>query len=127
MHLRALFAVVVALLFLSGCQSRATASEVKVQCEIAPRPVRTGPAEVTVALTGQTGRPLIGAAVNVEGDMAHPGMAPVFVDARPDGRGRYAATVNFSMPGDWVLLIHATLPDGRKLERQVRVAGVEAR
>jgi hypothetical protein len=30
------------------------------------------------------------------------------------------------MPGDWVALIHVTLPDGRNLEREVSVPGVTA-
>jgi hypothetical protein len=30
------------------------------------------------------------------------------------------------MAGDWFILVRATLPDGRKLERQVDVPGVQA-
>jgi hypothetical protein len=32
--------------------------------------------------------------------------------------------VAFTMAGDWVVLIHATLPGGQKLERQMEVNGV---
>jgi hypothetical protein len=56
--------------------------------------------------------------------MAHAGMAPVFGDAKEIAPGQYRGGLEFAMPGDWVILIHATLPDGRKLERQVDVSGV---
>jgi hypothetical protein len=29
------------------------------------------------------------------------------------------------MAGDWVILLHITLPDGRRLERQFDVRGVQ--
>ncbi len=57
--------------------------------------------------------------------MAHPGMAPVFSDAHETSPGSYEAHVNFSMGGDWVLLLHVTLADGRKFDKQVDVKGVE--
>jgi hypothetical protein len=56
--------------------------------------------------------------------MSHPGMAPVFGDAKEVAPGQYQGSLEFAMPGDWVVLIHVTLRDGRKLERQVSVPGV---
>ena len=32
--------------------------------------------------------------------------------------------VEFQMTGDWVILLHVTLPDGKKLKRQIDVRGV---
>jgi hypothetical protein len=48
--------------------------------------------------------------------MSHPGMAPVFGEAREVAPGQYQGSLEFGMPGDWVALIHVTLPDGRNLE-----------
>jgi len=56
--------------------------------------------------------------------MSHAGMVPVFAEAREGEPGRYRATMNLSMAGDWVVLVHITLPDGRKLERQFEIKGV---
>jgi hypothetical protein len=56
--------------------------------------------------------------------MSHPGMAPVFRNARENSPGQYAGSVEFAMAGDWVVMIHVTLPDGRTLEREVSVPGV---
>ena len=64
--------------------------------------------------------------VQVEGDMNHPGMAPVFADALEIEPGEYRAQLNFSMGGDWVVLFHINLSDGRKVERQMDVRGVES-
>ena len=56
--------------------------------------------------------------------MSHAGMRPVFSDAREVGPGRYEAPVEFTMAGDWVLLITVSLPDGGKLQRQLDIKGV---
>lgn len=54
-------------------------------------------------------------------------MAPTFGDAHETSPGRYEAQVNFTMRGDWVLLLHITLADGRKFDKQVDVKGVGSR
>lgn len=56
--------------------------------------------------------------------MSHAGMSPRFAEARETGPGRYEAHLEFQMAGDWVILLHVTLPDGKKLERQFDVRGV---
>jgi hypothetical protein len=38
--------------------------------------------------------------------------------------GRYKGSLEFQMTGDWVILLHVTLPDGKKLERQIDVRRV---
>ncbi len=67
---------------------------------------------------------MTGAQVKVEANMSHAGMAPVFADASEAAPGRYQAQLEFTMSGDWVLLIDLTLPDGRRLQRQIEVKGV---
>lgn len=59
--------------------------------------------------------------------MTHPGMAPVFSDAQETRPGDYEARIDFTMGGDWVLLLHVTLADGSKFDKQVDVKGVESR
>jgi hypothetical protein len=51
-------------------------------------------------------------------------MNPRFAEAKETDLGRYEAHVEFQMAGDWVILLHVTLPDGKKLERQFDVRGV---
>jgi hypothetical protein len=112
----------------TGCQRRAlTAPDVTLSAELAPRPPRVGPATITVQVRGIGGAPLAGAVVRVEADMAHPGMAPVFGDAREVQPGKYQAPLEFTMGGDWFATVTVTLADGRKLERQIDVPGVRSR
>ena len=56
--------------------------------------------------------------------MSHPGMSPVFADAREISPGQYLSTMELSMAGDWYVVVHMTLPDGRQLERQFEIKGV---
>jgi len=75
-------------------------------------------------LTDLTGKSLTGAKVALEGNMSHAGMSPVFSDASEVQPGRYQAPLNFSMAGDWIVLVHLTLSNGQKLEEQFEVRGV---
>jgi len=52
---------------------------------------------------------------------------PVFGKAEELDGGRYHGQINFTMPGDWVVLVDMSLPDGQKLERQIEVKGVGAK
>jgi hypothetical protein len=111
---------------LSGC-SRApdSARAAKIEHEISPEPARVGPIVVTFRLADPPARALTGARIAIEAEMSHPGMAPVFGEAREIEPGRYQAHLTVAMAGDWVILLHATLPGGQKLERQIDVRGVQ--
>jgi hypothetical protein len=97
---------------------------VAIEHEISPQPARVGPVRVTLKLADAAGKPLTGAHIAVEADMSHAGMSPVFAEAKETEPGRYQGSLEFQMAGDWVILLHITLPDGKKLERQIDVRGV---
>ena len=59
-----------------------------------------------------------------EADMSHPGMIPVLGEAQEFAPGQYQGSLEFAMAGDWVVLIHVTLRDGRTVGREVSVPGV---
>jgi hypothetical protein len=112
-------------LFLSGCHRESEIPpDLVFEHKIAPDPPRTGPATVTLKLTDSDGKPINGARINLEGNMSHPGMRPVFGEASEVEPGHYKAALEFTMKGDWVILVHCALPDGRKLQRQIAVKGV---
>lgn len=79
---------------------------------------------VTLAHLEQKG-PVTGAKVSVEGNMAHPGMVPVFGTATETQPGQYEAPLTLTMGGDWVLIVTARLPDGRRLRRDVPLPAVK--
>jgi hypothetical protein len=52
-------------------------------------------------------------------------MVPVFAEARETAPGRYQSSMELSMAGDWNVTVHATLSDGRKLDHEFEIRGVE--
>lgn len=112
----------------TGCHRQPNPSEgISIEESITPQPVRAGAEVVAFRLTNPDGSPLSGAHVRLEGDMNHPGMAPMFADATETSPGNYRAPIEFSMGGDWVLLFHVALADGRRIEKQIDVKGVASR
>jgi hypothetical protein len=119
-----LVAVCVGLALLHGCRSPSDPlADLALTLEVYPKPPRVG--QATVILTLQhAGERVTGAQLRVEGDMLHPGMAPVFADAAEIEPGRYRATIDLSMAGDWIVLVHVALPDGRKRDYQFEIKDV---
>lgn len=76
------------------------------------------PAEAVITLT-QNGASVSGALLEVEGNMTHAGMEPIFVSATEVAPGDYRAPLEWTMGGDWLLTIRGTLPDGTEIEQQV--------
>ena len=54
--------------------------------------------------------------------MSHPGMAPIAARFSEMGNGVYAAGVDFTMAGDWIVVATGTLPDGRRFMQTHPVA-----
>jgi hypothetical protein len=99
--------------------------DVSVDLKVSPEPPQVGEVMVTVVLGDADGVPISGAEMALEGTMTHAGMKPVFADARETAPGQYEAALEFTMGGDWVIIVRATLPDGRSLEREIDVPGVQ--
>lgn len=116
-----------ACLVTAACRRPPTAGAgVSADAHFDPMPVRTGMENVTIRLTDRSARPIAHAAVMIEADMSHPGMSPVFGEAFEKEPGTYIGKINFNMGGDWVVLMHIKLLDGKKLDRQVMVPGVRS-
>jgi hypothetical protein len=122
-----LFAITcLAAMTVPGCRHSADLSQgISIQEEITPRPVRVGDATVTVRLADKAAAPIAKAVIMVEAEMNHPGMEPLFKTATETAPGQYQARISFDMAGDWVVLLHITLADGKKVERQIDVRGVQ--
>jgi hypothetical protein len=96
-----------------------------IELEISPEPARVGPATITLELGGVAGKPRTGARVAMEADVSHPGMSPLFAGTEAES-GRCRARLAFQMARVWVILLQATLPGGKKRERQIDVRGVRS-
>jgi hypothetical protein len=110
-----------ALVVVAGCHRQEASSRINIEAHFDPDPPRLGRENVTLLLNDRSGHPLRGASVRVEGNMAHPGMAPVFGDAKEIEPGRYEASLDLGMMGTWAVLLHVRLADGEKIERQMDI------
>jgi hypothetical protein len=122
--------VVLALVAFWACSppgSDRGAPEVSVSCRIEPHPPQTGPVRAELVLADLDGAAIAGARIALEANMHHAGMVPVFVEASELADGRYEAAFEFTMGGDWFLLVDAALADGRTLQRRIDVPGVRPR
>jgi hypothetical protein len=116
----------VATLLMTGCsRPGSTQATLTIDHEISPMPAHAGPVTITLRLADGPAKPVTGAHIKIEADMTHAGMAPVFGEANEIGPGRYQSPLTLQMAGDWVVLLHITLSDGTKLERQFNLPGVQ--
>jgi hypothetical protein len=118
-------AVVFVLVFGIGCHKPPNSpSGVVVEFQINPKPVRVGPVIVGFRLTDAGNHPVTGVQIAVEADMSHAGMGPVFAQANEVQPAHYESHLSLAMAGDWVILMHGTMPNGEKQERQFEVRDV---
>ena len=113
-------------LLLCGCHRPKSSSAVRINYEVTPQPPQVGSANIMVVLADSTTKPVTGARVTLEGNMSHAGMGPIFSDAKEVAPGRYQANLDFAMAGDWVILSHITLANGKKIEDQMDLKGVRS-
>ena len=101
----------------SAAAAGGSATAALMRIELPDDPV-VGPAQVEVfLLDGDTG--VEGADVEVVGDMTHAGMEPVIADAGTVEPGLYRTEdFRFTMAGDWILTVTATLPDGTTVREE---------
>ena len=121
-----LFPTLFVAILAAGCTSSAN-DGLAVDLTVSPEPPKVGPAKVSLTLTDADGKPATGATLSLEGNMSHAGMKPVFAEAREEKDGRYTADLEFTMGGDWFILVTGKLADGRPVRKKVDVKGVKSR
>ncbi len=115
-------------LLAAGCRPKATSLvSVDVAVEFSPAPPAVGSSALKIALADPAGRPLRLDRLEVEGNMNHAGMRPVFAQLAENEPGHYAGTIEFTMGGDWFLLLTGHTPDGRTFEKKIDVPGVRSK
>ena len=89
-----------------------------MEIQFAGKLFRTGANAIAIKLTDNAGQAVTQAHVTLEGNMAHPGMTPVFTQAVESVPGMYRSTLDLNMPGDWIVTAHAQLAAGGMVERE---------
>ena len=122
-----LFALLAVLVF-SACGPRAEQSgdlDVTI-LSVSPDPAAVGDAVIALQIRDADGNPVESATIEVEGTMTHAGMQPVIVETEALDEGKYATkNFKFTMGGDWVIIVRATLADGSTAEQRVDLKGVQ--
>jgi hypothetical protein len=99
--------------------------EVVVQFD--PTPPVVGVNTVTITAQDAFGQPLHLEDPRLEGDMNHAGMKPTFGQLKETSKGHYTGTIEFTMGGDWFLLLSGQLSGGVHFTKKVDVPGVKSK
>jgi hypothetical protein len=97
-----------------------------VDLSVSPTPPAVGPARLVIRIS-EPGEevPIPGMSVQVEGLMTHPGMNPVTAAANATEDGRYRVDAfEFTMAGDWIVVVSASHPDGRSVRAEFPMRAV---
>ena len=122
---RSILLVAAAAALAAACHNRpAPPHGLRFEWTLAPAPAAVGPATVELRVKDAGGHPVAGAVLHVEAQMSHPGMEAESSAFTDRGNGRYDAAVQFTMPGDWILLVRGSLPDGTPVEHRIDVRRV---
>lgn len=115
------------LLLLAGCNPAGSEKpDIQVDLNLTPSPPVVGESQVDLKLASASGEPLTGAEVRLEGNMNHAGMKPSFADLEEGEPGQYSGTLEFTMGGDWFILVTAKTAAGQTVQHKIDVPGVES-
>lgn len=95
--------------------------EITVDLAVEPAEPAVGPAQLVVTVTDAAGQPINSATLDIEGNMTHAGMVPVFAQASGGENGRYSVPFEWTMGGDWSVTIEVTLENGQTISREFPV------
>ena len=114
---------------LMGCRQTATSQPeagLDIRIDAAPDPAEVGEATLLIAISDEDGNPVTDATIDVRGDMTHAGMVPVIrEDISGNENGVYDVPFEWTMGGDWLVDVTATLPDGSaRTERFAYTVGI---
>ena len=98
--------------------------DLKFTHEVSPQPPRAGQVQITMGLADSSGKPITRAGLSLAGYMSHSGMPPVSAPVAELGPGSYIGTMDLSMAGDWVIIVHINLPGQVSVDRQFEIKGV---
>ena len=110
----------VPLLLLGGCRQSQSGGTADLTIElISPLfPSLDGSREMSVRVIDVAGQPVNDAQIDIKSDMTHAGMTPVQAEAQNGIDGIYTVPFTWTMAGDWIVTVRATLPDGTWAEQQ---------
>ncbi len=100
---------------LLGC-SRTPSDDPRLTISLEQTPSAMGGQTIVLTINDGT-TPLDNANVQLEATMTHAGMPSQIVPMQALGAGKYQASIDFSMLGEWVLIVNVTEANGATMQR----------
>lgn len=113
-------------LIAAACTRPAQARNLKFEWTLTPAAVSVGSARLQLRVLDAAGEPVRGAQLQIEAQMSHPGMAPLVFVATERSEGVYEAELQFSMGGDWLLVVEGSLSNGARVHHRIDVPNVRS-
>jgi hypothetical protein len=90
-------------------------------------PPPAGDGRLVFRVADENDQPIDTAALHIRGDMTHDEMLPIEATAATGEEGIYRVPIRWTMAGDWILTVEATLSDGRRATQvfDITVTGEE--
>jgi hypothetical protein len=105
-------------LLLAGCRQSAQNQTSDIDIALRAEPLAVGETMLHITLTGADGQPVSAQKIDVRGDMNHAGMQPVLADTSDGENGAYEVPFEWTMSGDWIVTVKATMTDGTVAEER---------
>ncbi len=100
--------------------------ELNIDLTIEPDPPVIGESVLVLVISDAQGQPINDAQVDVRGDMTHAGMVPVLREVENGENGVYRVPFEWTMGGDWFVVVTVTLADGNVSSQRFEVSNVLA-
>jgi hypothetical protein len=119
--------LLVGIALVAGCRPKEAASDFNTQVTVSfdPNPPAVGVTGLKVTLADADGKPVRLGHIDVEGNMNHAGMKPAFGRLDEVEPGHYTGKIEFTMGGDWFLLLTGQREGGGAFEKKIDVPGVK--
>lgn len=117
--------ILLSLIFVSliGC-SRTPSDDPRLTMSLEQTPSTMG-VQTIVLVINDGATPLDNAKVQIEATMTHAGMPSQIVQMQPLGAGKYQANIDFSMLGEWVLIVNVTEANGAVMQRTLPAFNIQ--
>lgn len=128
--MRQMILILLVMIFMVGCRQSQQedvngTADLAIELLFPLNPTLTDNTEMTFHITDTNGVPVNDATLSLKGDMTHAGMMPVLADVTGGDTGLYTVPFAWSMSGDWILTVRATLPDGTWSEQEFALTVTE--
>lgn len=105
-------------LTLAGCRQSAQTSTADISIALRAESLAVGETTLHITLTDASGQPVSAQKIELRGDMTHAGMQPVLAESSTGENGVYDLPFEWTMSGDWIVTVKATMADGTVAEKR---------